>query len=224
MDATGGHVMTTLKGHMRLIDMRTAGLRASIGSAAEWGEAASLTGAAGEAPTCTLGDDDDASVIEPYGLASHPASGDALTIAPEGDTDSLVALVSSVSGRPATQAGDVAVWSAGGHVIYLDDDGGLSITSAAGAVIDLPISGKITITAATLADIDLVVDVGQSVNAGGIGALPLTIWGPLSVAMTAMFAAGKLNPNGGPAFAAAELAWNTAIGALSPEAQKAKGV
>lgn len=165
--------MTTLKGHMRLIDMRTAGLRSAIGSATEWGEATGVTGTAGEAPTCTVDGDDDVSVIEPYGLAGQPASVDALVLAPEGDTDNLVALTSSVAGRPATNPGDKALWCAGGHVIYLDDDGSLSITSKDGAVIDLPISGGVTITAATGASITINVGVGQSVNVGDALAVPL---------------------------------------------------
>jgi hypothetical protein len=74
--------------------------------------------------------------------------------------------VSSVAGRPATEPGDKALWTAAGHVIYLDDDDGLTITSKDGAVIELPDTGGVVVTAASLANITLVVDGGQTIKFG----------------------------------------------------------
>jgi phage gp45-like len=164
----------TLRGLQRLIGITTRGDRASMDSLIDLGEVSGVSGNAGEVPTCTV-DGDDAQVFEPYGLASSAPGGDALTFAPAGDTDDLVALVSSVSGRPATDTGDVAVWSAAGHTVYLDDNGALTITSKDGAVIELPASGGVTITAATGANITINVDSPQSVNVGGVGALPMLL-------------------------------------------------
>jgi hypothetical protein len=149
-----------LEGLVRLIDKRKAGDKGSADSMIDLGEVSDVSGSAGEVPTCTV-DGDDADVFEPYGLAGQAASGDALVFAPGGDVDSLTVLVSSVAGRPATQPGDKALWTAAGHVIYLDDDGGLTITSKDGAVIELPDTGGVVVTAASLAGITLVVDGGQ---------------------------------------------------------------
>lgn len=137
----------SLEGLVRLIDKRMAAFKATVLSMIDLGEASGVSGGAGAVPTCTV-DGDDADVFEPYGLAGQAASGDALTFAPGGDTDSLTALVSSVAGRPATEPGDKALWTVGGHVVYLDDDGG------------------ITITARSLSDVTIVVDDGQVVNVG----------------------------------------------------------
>lgn len=137
-----------IKGIVRLIDKRKAGDKASAESMVDLVESSGMTGAAGEAPTCTVDGDDSAEVLEPYGLACSAPAGEAIVLAPGGDLDSLVALVSSTPGRPATEAGDVAVWTVGGHEIYLDNDGGL------------------TITARALSDVTIIVDGGQSVNVG----------------------------------------------------------
>lgn len=137
-----------LQGLVRLIDKRKASDRASAESMVDLVEASGMTGAAGEAPTCTVDGDDSAEVLEPYGFACSAPAGEAIVLAPGGDLDGLVALVSSTPGRPATETGDVAIWTAGGHEIYLDDDGGL------------------TITARSLSDVTIIVDDGQSVNVG----------------------------------------------------------
>jgi phage gp45-like len=214
----------SLAGLVRLIDKRIASIKATFETMIELAEASGISGSAGAVPTCTV-DDDDADVFEPYGLAGQAASGDAVVLAPGGDTDTLTALVSSVAGRPATEPGDKALWTAGGHVIYLDDDADLTVTGKdGGTVVIKATSGAINIDAATGANVTITVGPGASVNVGGVGALPLTIWGPLSVAMTAMFVAGKAVPVGGAAFLAAESAWNAALLLLSPEAQKAKGL
>jgi hypothetical protein len=213
-----------LEGLVRLIDKRKGGDKADSNSMIDLGEASSVSGDAGAVATCTIDGDDTVDVFEPYGLAGQAASSDALLLAAGGDIDNQTALLSSVTGRPATDPGDKALWTAGGHVVYLDDDADLTVTGKdGGTVVIKATTGAINIDAATGANVTITVGVGASVNVGGVGALPLTIWGPLSVAMTAMFAAGKLNPNGGPAFVAAEAAWNAAILLLSPEAQKAKG-
>lgn len=221
----------TLAGLVRLIDKRMAALRATFETMIDQGEVSNVSGSAGAVPTCTV-DGDDAEVFEPYGLAGQASSGDAMLLAPGGDSDNLTALLSSVAGRPATQPGDKALWTAGGHVIYLDDDGGLAITSKDGAVIELPVNGKIKLTAAALADIEIYVDALQSVNIGDALAESLTKWQALSAAMTALLNAGvafvgtpadPLGENAGLAFAAALAAWNIAIGANSPATTKAKG-
>jgi len=137
-----------LKGLVRLIDKRKAGDRDTTESMVEWSVSSGVTGTAGEGPTCTLDGDDSADVLEPYGFACSAPSGEALVFAPGGDVDNLVALVSSVTGRPATETGDVALWTAGGHEIYLDDDGG------------------IVVTARSLSDVTVLVDDGQVVNVG----------------------------------------------------------
>lgn len=155
-----------LEGFVRLIDKRKAGDKATAESMIELGEATSPSGSAGAVPTCTVDGDDEADVFEPYGLAGQAPSGDALLLAPGGDGDTLTALLSSADGRPATEPGDKALWTAGGHVVYLDDDGGLTITSKDGAVIELPDTGGVVVTAASLADITLVVDGGQKVKLG----------------------------------------------------------
>lgn len=211
-----------LEGLVRVIDKRKAGDRASADSMIDLGEVSSVSGTAGEGPTCTV-DGDTADVFEPYGLAGQAGGGEALLLAPGGDIDSQVALLSSVTGRPATQPGDKALWCAAGHVVYLDNDGGLKITSKDGAEIELTDTGKITINAAALASIELNVGAGQTVKVGDTLAEALTKWAALSAAMTAMFTAGKGNPNGGPAFLAAEGAWIGAIGLNSPATTKAQG-
>jgi hypothetical protein len=209
---------------VRLVDKRKAKDKASAETMLELGEASGVSGGAGAVPTCTV-DDDDADVFEPYGLAGQAASSDALLFAPGGDSDSLTAILSSVSGRPATDPGDKALWTAAGHVIYLDDDADITVTGKdGGTVVVKATTGAINIEAAAGANVTMTVGVGASVNVGGVGALPLTIWGPLSAAMTAMFTAGKLDPLAGAAFAAAETAWNAALLLLSPEAEKAKGI
>ena len=207
---------------VRMIDMRKAGDRASAASMIDLGEVSSVSGSAGEGPTCTV-DGDTADVFEPYGLAGQAGSGEALLLAPEGDIDSQVALLSSVTGRPATQPGDKALWCAAGHVVYLDNDGSLTITGKDGGVIEVTDTGKITINAAALASIEIYVGAGQTVKVGDALAEALTKWSALSAAMTSMFTAGKANPNGGPAFLAAEGAWLTAIGLNSPATTKAQG-
>jgi len=220
-----------LDGLVRLIDKRKAGDLASAETMIELGEASGVSGGAGSVPACTV-DGDDASVFEPYGLAGQAASSDALVFAPGGDSDSLTALLSSVAGRPTTAPGDKALWTAAGHVVYLDDDGGLTITSKDGAVIELPTNGKITINAAALAGIEVYVGVGQTVKIGDALAEALTKWSALSSAMTAMFNAGigfvgvpadPAGENAGFAFAAAQAAWAIAIGANSPATTKAQG-
>ena len=162
-----------LEGLVRLVDKRKGGDKASADSMIDMGEASSVSGGAGEVATCTIDGDDSAEVFEPYGLAGQAASSDALLFAPGGDIDNQTALLSSVAGRPATDPGDKALWTAGGHVIYLDDDGGLMITSKDGAVIELPTNGGIVLSAAALADVTINVDNGQSVNIGDVLAAAL---------------------------------------------------
>jgi hypothetical protein len=221
-----------LEGLVRLIDKRKAGDRATAETMIELGEVSDPSGSAGAVPTCTV-DGDDADVFEPYGLAGQAASGDALVFAPGGDSDNLTALVSSVAGRPATEPGDKALWTAAGHVIYLDDDGDLTVTGKGGGTVVINgTTGAITVNAGTGADVTINVGVGQSVNVGGPGALALTKWAALETAIGALLDAGALavgvagdpaGENAGAAFAAAQGAWALAIGINSPEATKAKG-
>lgn len=108
----------------------------------------SVTGAAGSRPEATGDGDEPIKVLEPYGYASTPpGTATAVAFAPGTDGENRVAVgVSSTGGRPATSAGDVATWTAAGHVVLLDDDGGLTITAKDGQVIDLQAGGDIVIT------------------------------------------------------------------------------
>ena len=221
-----------LKGLVRLIDMRKAGDKSEAETMIELGEATGPSGSAGSVPTVTVDGDDTADVFEPYGLAGQAPSGDAMLFAPGGDSDTLTALLSSVEGRPATEAGDKALWSSAGHVIYLDNDGSLKITGKDGAVIELLASGKITINAAALGSIEIFVALGQTVKIGDALAVSLTKWVALSNAMTALLSAGAafvgvagdpVGANAKNAFLAAQAAWNIAIGANSPATTKAQG-
>lgn len=218
-----------LEALVRLIDKRIALARAGSDSMIEQGEVSSVSGSAGSVPTCTIDGDDAAEVFEPYGLAGQASSGDALIFAPGADVDNLTALLSSVAGRPATEPGDKALWSAAGHVIYLDNDGSLTVTSKDGAIIELPNTGGVVVTAASLADITLNVDVGHSVNAGGPAATALVKDAENTAKMNAAFAAGiafvgtpgdPAGTNAGAAFAAAFAAYS---GAPSAATLKAKG-
>jgi phage gp45-like len=168
-----------IKGLMRLIDKRMAAIKATVESLIDLGEASGVSGSAGAVPTCTV-DGDDADVFEPYGLAGQAASGDALVFAPEGDSDSLTALLSSVAGRPATEPGDKALWTAAGHVIYLDNDGGLTITSKDGSVITMEASGSIVIAVAggqtiKLGDVTAMLGVARQTDSVG-AATAMAIW------------------------------------------------
>jgi hypothetical protein len=168
-----------LEGLVRLIDKRKAGDKGTADSMIDLGEVSDVSGSAGAVPTCTV-DGDDADVFEPYGLAGQAASGDALVFAPGGDIDSLTALVSSVAGRPETQPGDKALWTAAGHVIYLDDDGGLTITSKDGSVITMAASGSIVVEVAggqtiKLGDNTATLGVARQTDSVGADAT-MTVW------------------------------------------------
>jgi hypothetical protein len=155
-----------LEGLVRLIDKRKAGDKGTADSMIDLGEVSDVSGSAGEVPTCTV-DGDDADVFEPYGLAGQAASGDALVFAPGGDVDSLTVLVSSVAGRPATEPGDKALWTAGGHVVYLDDDGDLTVTGKGGGTVVINgTTGAISVNAGTGVDVSINVDALASVLVG----------------------------------------------------------
>jgi hypothetical protein len=221
-----------LEGFVRLIDKRTAGSRAGAESMVDLGDASGVSGTAGEAPSCTVDGDSEADVWEPYGLAGQAAGGDALLLAPGGDIDNPVALLSSVAGRPATDTGDKALWCAGGHVVYLDNDGSLTITGKDGGEIEVTDTGKITINAAALASIEIYVGAGQTVKVGDALAVALTKWAPLLSALTAGLNAGiafvgvpgdPAGENAGAALAAVLAAFNIAIAGDSPATTKAQG-
>jgi hypothetical protein len=67
----------------------------------------------------------------------------------------------------------VAVWSGGGHSVFLDDDGALTITSKDGSSVVLTDTGAITVTAGTGASVTVNVDDGQTVNIGDLSAVKL---------------------------------------------------
>jgi hypothetical protein len=213
-----------LEGLVRLIDRRISVLRASVESMIDLGEVTNPSGSAGAVPTCTV-DGDDADVFEPYGLAGQAASGDALLLAPGGDSDSLTALVSSVAGRPATEPGDKALWTAAGHVVYLDDDGDLTVTGKGGGTVVINgTTGAITITAGTGTDVTINVDVGASVNIGGAGALALALGQKVIDAIDVFLGAGTPVANDGGASLKATMiaAWNGVKTTIL--ATKAKGI
>jgi hypothetical protein len=213
-----------LDGFVRLIDKRKAGDLASAETMIELGEASGVSGSAGSVPTCTV-DGDDATVFEPYGLAGQAASSDALMFAPGGDSDSLTVLLSSVAGRPTTAPGDKALWTAAGHVVYLDDDGDLVITGKDGGTVTIAATtGAITIEAATGASINLNVGVGASVNVGGPGAAALALGQQVIDGIDAMLNAGVAIANDGGANlkATMTIGWNLVKSAIL--ATKAKGI
>lgn len=135
----------------------------------------SVTGGAGSRPVATGPDDELIAVYEPYGFASTPpGTGLAVVFAPGTDSEDRVAVgISSTGSRPATSAGDSAHYTAAGHVILLDDDGGITITSKDGAVIDMPVTGAITISAGPSANVTINVDAGASANIGDATAVAL---------------------------------------------------
>jgi phage gp45-like len=141
---------------------------------AEVADASTATGNSGARPTATVSGESVA-VLEPYAFASTPpGTSQALVVAPGTDGENRVtAGLSAPAGRPATDAGDAAIWTAAGHSILLDDDGGILLTSKDGATIDIPATGAINVTAGTGASITLNVDPGAFVDAGGTFALAL---------------------------------------------------
>jgi hypothetical protein len=213
-----------LEGLVRVIDRRKAGDKVSAETMIDLGEVSDVSGSAGAVPTCTV-DGDDADVFEPYGLAGQAATGDALVFAPGGDSDSLTALVSSVAGRPATEPGDKALWTAGGHVIYLDDDGDLTVTGRGGGTVVINgTTGEITVNAGTGVDVTINVDVGASVNIGGAGALALALGQKVVDAIDATLAGGIVIVGDGGANLKLTMttAWNLVKAAIL--ATKAKGI
>lgn len=190
------------------------------------------SGSAGARPTADSSDDEPITILEPYGFASAIAgTGIALAFAPGTDSEDRVALgVSSTAGRPATDAGDVVMYSAAGHSVALDDDGGIVLTSKDGSVIDMPNTGAITITAGAGASITINVDALQSVNIGGTPAFALVKDAENSSAINASLAAGAafvgtpgdpLGTNASGAFAAAVAGY---AGAPSAATTRAKGI
>jgi len=209
---------------VRLIDKRKASDKASAETMIDLGEASDVSGGAGAVPTCTV-DGDDADVFEPYGLAGQAASSDALVFAPGGDSDSLTAILSSTSGRPATDPGDKALWTAGGHVVYLDDDGDLTITGKDGGTVTIAATtGAITIEAAPGANINITVGAGSSVNVGGPGAAALALGQQVIDGIDSMLDAGVAIANDGGANlkATMTIGWNLVKAAIL--ATKAKGI
>jgi hypothetical protein len=209
---------------VRLVDKRKAKDKVSAETMIELGEASGVSAGAGAVPTCTV-DDDDADVFEPYGLAGQAASSDALLFAPGGDSDSLTAILSSASGRPATEPGDKALWTAAGHVIYLDNDGDLVVTGKDGGTVTIAATtGAITIEAAAGASININVGVGASVNIGGPGALALALGQKVIDGIDGMLAGGIAVANDGGANLKATMttAWNLVKAAIL--ATKAKGI
>jgi hypothetical protein len=214
-----------LEGLVRLVDKRKDGDKASANSMIDLGAASSVSGDAGAVATCTIDGDDTADVFEPYGLAGQAASSDALLLAPGGDIDNQTALLSSVAGRPATDPGDKALWTAGGHVVYLDDDGDITVTGRGGGTVVINgTTGGIVVNAGTGADVTINVDVGASVNVGGPGALALALGQKVIDGIDTMLAGGVpvINDGGANLKATMTIAWNAVKAAIN--ATKAKGI
>jgi hypothetical protein len=215
----------SLAGLVRLIDKRIAIAMADAKTMIDLGEASGPSGDAGAVSTCTIDGDDVADVFEPYGLAGQAASSDALLLAPGGDSDSLTALLSSVAGRPATDPGDKALWTAGGHVVYLDDDGDIIIEGKDGGTVTIAgTTGAITVEAASGASIDITVGLGASVNVGGPGALARALGQKVIDGIDAMLAGGvPIAMDGGANLKLTmTTAWNLVKSAIL--ATKAKGI
>ena len=215
-----------LEGFVRLIDKRKAGDKGSADSMVEWAASSGMTGAAADGPTCTLDGDDTADVLEPYGFACSAPSGEALVFAPGGDVDNLIALVSSVEGRPATDTGDVVIWTVGGHTITLDNDGDLVVAGKDGGTVTIAATtGAITVEAGAGASININVGVGASVNIGGPGAAALALGQKVIDGIDAMLAGGVPAPgfDGGANLKATMIvAWNLVKSTIL--AVKAKGI
>jgi hypothetical protein len=157
-----------LRGLVRVVDLVVDGDRATMNSLIEWETVTGVSAGAGATPRATTADGDDLTVLEPYGFASSPP-GDAqtLALAVGGDDENRAALGLSVaSGRPATDAGDTAMWTGGGHSLVMDDEGGITLTAKDGSSVVLSTTGSITINAGPNASITINVDAGQVVDIG----------------------------------------------------------
>jgi phage gp45-like len=194
----------------REISLATSDLESTLNSIVERETVTGVSSGDGSAPTADTDDGDDLEVLEPYGFASRPdGDGTTLAVAPGADLEARVALgVSSPGGRPATDAGDTALWCVAGHTILLDNDDALTITSKDGSSIVLASSGAITITAGTAASITIDVDGGQSVNVGGPGAVEMlkAALAETFLAAAATFGSGAAVPNDGGKVALAQMA------------------
>lgn len=209
----------------REIDLGTEELKQQLYSMIEWETVSGVSSGDSAAPTADTDDGDDLEVLEPYGFASRPdGNGTTLAVAPGGEVQGRVALgVSSPGGRPATDAGDTALWCVAGHTILLDNDSDLNITSKDGAVIVLPVSGGVDITAGPGASVNVNVDVGAFVNIGGAGAVALALGQKVIDGVDGMLAAGipVLGDGGANLLATMTSGWNLLKAAIL--AQKAKG-
>jgi phage gp45-like len=194
----------------REIDLATEEQKQQLYSMIEWETVSGVSSGDSAAPTADTDDGDDLEVLEPYGLASRPeGNGTTLAVAPGGEVQGRVALgVSSPGGRPATDAGDTALWCVAGHTILLDNDDALTITSKDGSSIVLASSGAITMTAGTAASITINVDLAQDVNIGGPGAVEMlkAALAEVFLAAAATFGSNSAVPGDGGKTALAQMA------------------
>jgi phage gp45-like len=159
----------------RAIEQGTRTLWQALYGLVEWTSLTSMSAPAGQAPTASTDDDDDVQVLEQYGFASRPpGAATAIVLAPGSETQDRVAIgVSSVGGRPATEAGDAAAWTAAGHQVVLDDDDALTVTGKDGQSMVMEASGNMTITLAANKSLTINVTETGDVKIGGPGAVEL---------------------------------------------------
>lgn len=122
----------------RVISRGTDRVHARIDALAEFVTVKAVSGAAGRRPTATT-DDDAVGIVEAYGVASRPPAGArALTIAIGGDSSfrEAVGLVAP-SSRPATESGELVLYTVHGQTIRLTEDGDIVLIPAPGRKIYL---------------------------------------------------------------------------------------
>jgi phage gp45-like len=131
----------------RDIKRSTKNIEASVDGLIEWAEADGITAGDGEVPVATGEEDEEIQLLEPYGFASSPASSTLiLAFSPGGDGEARVGIATNVGNRPATEAGDTALWTTSGHRVFLTNDGGIKIESKDGSTLEITEDGDIVAT------------------------------------------------------------------------------
>lgn len=206
----------------RAINLGTRGIQALLDGLVSWTRVSGYSTGADVVGEVTGADGEELTIVETYGLASRPpGAATCLVLAPGGDTSERVVIGSvSPAGRPETAAGDAVLWTAAGHMVQLENAGAVTLTSKDGSTITLDEQGSITLN----------VESGQSVNVGDALAEALVKSAPFKAAISAAWAAGAAvaptpmaGNNGGLAFQAAQLAWDTALAGDPIDTTKAKG-
>jgi len=159
----------------RAIEQATRDLWQAVYGMIEWTSITGMSAPAGQAPSASTDDDDDLQVLEQYGFASRPpGAATALVLAPGSETQERVAIgVSSLGGRPETEAGDAVAWTAAGHQVVLDDDDALTVTGKDAQSMVMDADGNMSITLALNKSLTINVTGTGDVKIGGPGAVEL---------------------------------------------------